>query len=220
MGSIPFTFHVRLVRSPAFAHALYRADALLCAILCGLIHSISWSIAVAYFLGWCLYRLIRGLIWVIDQVSMICVYTVGIIWIILVWVGTRFVRVVILLMRLLRHLGRALRRGAGALIRWAIREFGEPVICAACVYLGVLSTSMLPLAVVLQLAPAAAVSVVLSPLAAFAITARVFDIRAYNRWQRGARVRLGARVLRAYSDGVMWGVWLRRPRVVSQSAAC
>jgi hypothetical protein len=53
----------------------------------------------------------------------------------------------------------------------------------------------------------------LSPLAAFAIAARVFDIRAYRRWQSGARTRLGARLLRAYSDGRTWGAWLRQRRV-------
>jgi len=50
----------------------------------------------------------------------------------------------------------------------------------------------------------------LSPLAAFAIAARVFDTRAYRRWLSGARMWLGARLLRAYSDGRTWGVWLRQ----------
>jgi len=52
----------------------------------------------------------------------------------------------------------------------------------------------------------------LPPLAAFAIAARVFDIRAYRRWQSGTRTRLGARLVRAYSDGLTWGAWLRQRR--------
>jgi hypothetical protein len=86
------------------------------------------------------------------------------------------------------------------------------------VYFGVLSTSVLPLALVLLLALPAIVGLVVSPLAAFVIGAQVFDTRAYGRCQRGARARLSARVLRAYSDGVTWGVWLRMPKATGQSA--
>jgi hypothetical protein len=218
MRSAPFTVQVGLVRSPALASVLRRADALLCAVLCGVVHFVCWLIAICCFIIWCAYRLVCRLVWLIEHVGMMCVYMVGIVWVIIVWIGRRFVCIVIVLLRLLRQLGRALRRGAGALIRWAIREFGEPVVCTTCVYLGVLSTSILPLVIALQLAPAAVAGLVLSPLAAFVVAARVFDTRAYSRWQRGARARLGARVLRAYSDGVTWGVWLRMPKAAGRSA--
>ena len=219
MHSAPFTVHLGLIRSPALTAALRRADILLCAILCGVVHIVCWLIAVVCFVVWCGYQLIRGLLWLIERVSMMCDYIVGIVWVIIVWFGGRFIRIMIVLLRLLHYLGQALRRGVGALIHWAIREFGEPMVCTACVYLGVLSTSILPLVIALQLAPAAVAGLVISPLAAFVVAARVFDTRAYSRWQRGARARLGARVLRAYSDGVTWGAWLRMPKAAGRLAS-
>ncbi len=91
----------------------------------------------------------------------------------------------------------------------AILEFGEPFVCTFCVYLGVMTTSFLPSALLLPLWSAALVGVTLSPLVAFAVAARVFDTRAYRRW-RSSRARLGVRMLRAYSDGLIWALWLRR----------
>jgi hypothetical protein len=219
MGSALFSFRVRLVSSPRLAAVLDRIESFMCAALYSIVSILCWLIAIGYFASWCCYPFIQGLIWILDQGGQVRIYIVGVVWVILVWLGTHFTRIVILLLRGLRHLGRALRRAVHAVIRWTIREFGDPVVCAACVYFGVLSTSLLPMALVLQLAPAAVVGLVLSPLAAFVITARVFDTRAYGRWQRSARARLGARVLRAYSDGVTWGAWLRMPRAASQQAA-
>jgi hypothetical protein len=97
------------------------------------------------------------------------------------------------------------------IVVWTIREFGEPAVCAVCVYLGVLSTSTLPLVLFAPVELATITTVTLSPLAAFAVAARVFDSRAYRRWQQGHRSRLGARLLRSFSDGVTWVLWLRPP---------
>src|SRR6266511_2900850 len=99
MGAAPFTFQVGLVRSPALAVALSRADALVCAILCGAVHTICWAIAVICFIVSLVYRLIRGLIWLLNGGIMICIYTGGVVWVIIKWAGTRFVRIVILLLR-------------------------------------------------------------------------------------------------------------------------
>jgi len=219
MDSAPFTFHIGLICSPALAAALVSVDKLACVVLCSIVHCICWMIAFCCFVFWCMYRLILGLRWLLNQVSLICIYIVGIILVILVWVGTRFVRIMILLLRTLRRLGRALRYVARRVIRWAIHELGESVGCTACVCLGVLSTSLLPLALVLQMAPTVLAGIVLSPVAAFVIAARVFDTRAHGRWQRGARARLGVRMLRAYSDGVTWVLWLRMPRSAMRQMA-
>ncbi len=80
--------------------------------------------------------------------------------------------------------------------RWTARDILAIAVVAPC--------ALVVLAALLGLA--------LSPLAAFAIAARVFNIRAYRRWQSGTRTRLGAWLLRAYSDGLTWGAWLRQRR--------
>lgn len=166
--------------------------------------------AIGGFVVWCAYQLVYSLLWLSVRAFMACAYSVGVVWVVLLWNGARFVRVVILVLRALRRLGGALRCTLYVLIVSTVRVFGEPALCAACVYLGVLSASALPLA--LHAAPMPAGELALAPLAAMAITARIFDVRAYGRWQRGARTRLGARMLRAYSDGVMWSAWILMPQ--------
>lgn len=158
--------------------------------------------------SWIAYRANRLGVRCLWRVQTLATAVNDVIWVLIVWVDGRFQRVILRLRRMLRQLlswGRVLVRAA---VFWGLREFSDPVVCAGCVYLGVMSSSALPLAVLLHIMPLPLVGVVLSPLAAFAITTRVFDTRAYLRWQRGARGRLGARLLRAYSDGVMWWLWI------------
>lgn len=96
---------------------------------------------------------------------------------------------------------------------WARRELGDALLCAVSVYLGVLSSTLLP-AGALALLPWPELPVaglVLSPLAAIPLAARVFDTRGWPRWQAGRRAPLGVRVLRALSDGVLWLRWWRDP---------
>jgi hypothetical protein len=81
-------------------------------------------------------------------------------------------------------------------VRWIAHELLEPAVCWSFVYLGVLSTMLLPS--ILVAIP------LLSPLAAIPIAIYVFDVRAHRRWRASDRARVGARVLRACSDGIMW----------------
>lgn len=91
---------------------------------------------------------------------------------------------------------------------WAWREFGDPLLCMLCTYVGVLSASTCPLAMLAYIYPSAVIGVALSPLAAWIVATLVFDCRAYQRWQNGRRHRLGVRLLRSYSDGLLWPYWL------------
>ena len=72
---------------------------------------------------------------------------------------------------------------------------------------------LLPIAASSMLLPAALLpvpaQVVLTPLAALPIAVFVADHRAYRRWRGAARAPLGARLLRACSDGVLWWCWWR-----------
>lgn len=90
-------------------------------------------------------------------------------------------------------------------IRWCGREFGAPVLCFICVYIGVLSTMLLPGVLV-----PATDGIVLSPVAALPLAILVVDIRAYKRWHGSKQTRMGIRMLRACSDGITWWcVWWR-----------
>jgi hypothetical protein len=100
-----------------------------------------------------------------------------------------------------------LHQGHGATI-W--QEIGDPLLCFMCVYLGVMSTTLLASSSVLSMTDVSyAVIPALTPLGSVPIAARVFDVRAHARWRSSQRTRLGARLLYAYSDGVMWWRWLR-----------
>ena len=93
-----------LVHPPALAATLRRADALACIILCGTVYTICWTVAVVCFTGWLIYRLIHRLIWLPKGGNRLCLYIMDVVWVILVWIGQRFVRVRILLLRGLHHL--------------------------------------------------------------------------------------------------------------------
>lgn len=93
---------------------------------------------------------------------------------------------------------------------WMLHEFVGPSCCFLCVYLGVLSTALLPVTLLAHLAVAPRLSVVVSPLAALPLAIHVFDRRAYMRWRAGCRAQLGARLLRACGDGVIWWRWWAR----------
>jgi hypothetical protein len=86
---------------------------------------------------------------------------------------------------------------------WAAHELGEPALCFACVYAGVLSITLLPGGL---LALLYGPGLLISPLAALPLALRVFDRRAYARWRAGRRGALLARMLRACSDGVNLGM--------------
>ncbi len=218
-----FQLEYMFVRPAALVLTLRRAEKLLCSILCGIIAMIFWIIALICFAAWCLYQTARGTLWLlrmlwhamtwpIEIVIVVTAEGIWLVWVMLVRFGGQIYWLVVATARVLRRFWGVLWIALRALCIWAIREFGEPTVCAFCVYLGVLSTSLLPVAILLRFTPAALFGLALSPLAAFAIAARVFDIRAYRRWQSGGRTRLGARLLRAYSDGITWGAWLRQRR--------
>jgi hypothetical protein len=79
--------------------------------------------------------------------------------------------------------------------------------CLACTLSGVLLTTTLPAVLIGQYVPIALVGAALSPLAALTVAIRVFDVRAYSRWQAGQAKPLGVRMLRACSDGITWPLW-------------
>jgi hypothetical protein len=223
MNTNAYKLQLMLVRPPALALSLRRAEEILCAGLCAIVTTIFWAIALICFVVWCIYKIVRGMIWIsgvlwrvitwpIEILVIVMAEGVWLVWVVLVWVGGRLYRLVVATARLLRRLWDVLQLVLRMLSIWAIREFGDSMVCACCVYLGVLSTGLLPTVLLAHVAPVVLVGLVLSPLTAFAITARVFDNRAYRRWQSNARTRLGVRLLRAYSDGLTWGAWLRQRR--------
>jgi hypothetical protein len=126
--------------------------------------------------------------------------------------GDRLVRLIRFFRRSAQKLFRISKRFAVAAwkraiiaICWMCREFWEPTLCFCCVYLGVLSTMLLPS----TLAPTLA-GIALSPLAAIPVAVIVVDARAHKRWRASERARLGMRLLRACSDGILWWCWWRK----------
>lgn len=221
MNSGTYALQDAIVRSPVLTSYMRRSEVWICGALCSMVHIVFWVIALLWFTIWGLWRIGCGLVWLLKLIWRVAnrllkdiVYVVTvlgwIIWVILVWIGGVLYRIVVVLICCLRAIGLWLWHTGRATGWWTLREFGEPAVCAFFVYLGVLSTSLLPSALLLQFAPSVLIGLALPPLAAFVIAVRVFDNRAYRRWQSANRVRLGARLLRAYSDGVMWSVWLRR----------
>lgn len=103
---------------------------------------------------------------------------------------------------------------------WTRREIGAPLLCYACIALGVESTTLLPLSTLLYLTSGNLTGVnmpqlagfVLTPAIALMIAALVFDTRSYDRWRSSSRTPLLARMLRAFCDGVCWPRWLLRRR--------
>lgn len=95
---------------------------------------------------------------------------------------------------------------------WLRRELGDTLLCGAAIYLGVLSSTLAP-AAALSLLPWETLrlaGLVISPLAALPLAALVFDTRAWMRWRSASRAPLGTRLLRAYSDGILWPRYFRR----------
>src|SRR5262245_38267673 len=105
-----------------------------------------------------------------------------------------------------------LRRNAVIILNKGWREFGEPSLCLACTWLGVVSSLALPTTLLLLLFSSSLIStgVMLSPLATFVVTVRVFDARAWRRWQSSQRTLIVVRIVRAYNDGILWLRWWAR----------
>ena len=104
---------------------------------------------------------------------------------------------------------------------WILWNFGEPLLCFICVYLGVISTMMLPTPGLSLLGVPSSISAMFSPIAAFPFAARTFDKRAYDHWRKARKIPLGVRMVRAYSDGVTWAFWckpVRRSRTHRRAA--
>jgi hypothetical protein len=215
-----YFFPFCIAHSGWLAQGLQRADSLICGTFCVFIATSFWAITLILFAIWFVYLSLCTVIWLSRWLGKIVYWLINVvinaitngIWvvrIILVWISGCVYRLVVVIMRLLYHRWPDLHITLRMLSAWSIHEFGEPFVCTFCVYLGVLTTSFLPSAMLLHTSPAAFLGVTISPLVAFAIAARVFDTRAFRRW-RSSRAQLGVRVLRAYSDGLIWVRWLRR----------
>jgi len=87
---------------------------------------------------------------------------------------------------------------------WLVKELADPGLCFLCVYLGVVSTTLLPTTAIYFLQLPTISGLFLSPLASIPIAIRVFDRRAYRRWHNSSKAVLGVRMLRACSDGIQW----------------
>lgn len=96
--------------------------------------------------------------------------------------------------------------------RWAHRELKDPVLCYLCVLVGVMSSTAIPTALIVQQMHLGFLPPALSPFAIGAIAAVVCDRRALRRWKRARKARLGDRIIHAYSDGVCWLFWWRRTK--------
>lgn len=151
-----------------------------------------------------------------------CRSVLGFLRTIVIWVWCCSKRNAVQMLHTLRRSVHLFLEGSRKIVRWGLRELGEPWLCAGCVYLGVISTALLPATLLTALLSATVpvnllpthilpgtISLAISPLAALPIAARVFDIRAYDRWRIARRDPLGVRMLRAYSDGVDWLRWWR-----------
>lgn len=88
--------------------------------------------------------------------------------------------------------------------RWAGREAGDPLVCLACIFAGVLGSSFL--AAVFPSLPFALpiVDMTRSPITALVVAIIVFKVRAYARWRAAQRLPLVARLLQMVFEGATW----------------
>jgi hypothetical protein len=97
-------------------------------------------------------------------------------------------------------------------IRRAAHKVDSPLLCYLCVALGVESTMLVPLIVLIALTtgrpPSLAVPQItcfsMTPTIALMMAVLVFDAYGYERWQAALRDPLRARMLRAFGDGAYW----------------
>ena len=96
--------------------------------------------------------------------------------------------------------------------RWLLREIFEPWFVVTLVYIGVMSSILLPQAILIGIfgAGVGTIGVVITPAAALPLSIVVYDRHAYLRWTASQRAPLATRMLRAVSDGVQWVLFLRR----------
>ena len=109
----------------------------------------------------------------------------------------------------LRHNAKLLWQTLCRGTHWARNEMLRALLCFLCVLLGVSSSTALPAALLFHLTPLGVVQVALPPIALGAIAAVVCDRRALHRWRNAHKAQLGERMIRAYSDGVLWMCWWR-----------
>lgn len=87
---------------------------------------------------------------------------------------------------------------------WGLREMGDPLLCLACIFAGVIGSSFL--GSVLPRLPIAfeVIDLTRSPLTALVLAIVVFRIRAYTRWRAAQRLPLAARMIGACFEGATW----------------
>src|SRR5207237_1396399 len=87
---------------------------------------------------------------------------------------------------------------------WGLREVGEPLLCLACIFAGVIGSSFL--GSVLPRLPIAieVIDMTRSPLTALVLAIIVFRIRAYTRWRSAQRLPVAARMLWMVFEGATW----------------
>ena len=101
--------------------------------------------------------------------------------------------------------------------RWLHREMKDVVLCYSAVFTGVCGSMTLPSVLAAQLGWLPTTTPL--PLLTLAVIAAVVcDSRALPTWRREGRQRLGDRVLRAFSAGVLWMLWWRKAGEASTRA--
>lgn len=117
------------------------------------------------------------------------------------WVG---IALLITLLRGLASIGTALWPHLGLAGSWTLREIVDPATCYLCIVLGVHSTTFVPASMLPLLNLGENLTAALSVPVTFIIAGVIFDRQAYARWRASGRIPLLARMLRAFSDGVLW----------------
>lgn len=93
--------------------------------------------------------------------------------------------------------------------RWLYTEVKDVALCYSAVLAGVSGSMAIPSLLLTQIGWLP-LKLPLSTLTLAVIAAVVCDRRALPNWRRAARQRLGDRLLRAFSDGVLWMIWWRK----------
>lgn len=87
-----------------------------------------------------------------------------------------------------------------------VQRESEPWLCLACNFVGVLATTILPSTIIAVLYPATLIGITtISPAAALVLAILVYDNRSAARWQAAHRAPTSKKIIRAISDGIMWG---------------
>lgn len=87
---------------------------------------------------------------------------------------------------------------------WGFREFGDTMACLLCVYLGVLTTMVVPSSASLLVGAPGQLTLTIASFVALPMALEITHNKGIKKW-RSSSGRLGEKMLAAITLGITWG---------------